>query len=276
MHAFFSKKVEFVLTFFCLIVGTVGIFKDGLQYLLLAFIIPAIILLVVLSRRYRNIPIPTGQNLGIDQADQLIYEAVEISQYPICAHLSTSHCTGVAIAALAARTILRNIEHLQDMIIERQIQMQDETDFTPDVVERHIQRLRRIQAIITGLLSKSNILVFCYNKINGSNLVIESLHKIRRNLDQDIIEKLEEFYKCIPKKVGRHMVDVRWGPLIKNRITVEAPRLLAKIGRSIVDIQEPARAILKKLESDWGRDIIYLHKDSLCTPPNHRIITVGM
>jgi hypothetical protein len=221
-------------------------------------------------QRWRNIPVSNDLYLGLEQTDRLIYEAVEPIQYPVCCHESISHSIGVAIAALAARAVLKSIEYLQSMIHERQLLMQNETDFKPDVVEKHLGRLRRIQAIITGLLSKSNIWITCYNDVNNSSEVIRSLHRIRRELDENIVEKLEEFFKSIPKKVGRHVVDVKWGPLIENRITIEAPRLLAKIHRSILDIQQPAREILRKLEGDWEKDIIYIHKDQLCTPPDTR------
>jgi hypothetical protein len=270
MRAFLGRKVGLVLTVLSLIVGLFGVFRDDEQYLLCAFIVPAAIVLVVVLRRWRNIPVSNGQYLELDQADRFVYQAVEPIQYPVCAHESVSHSIGAAIAALAARAVLRSIELLLSMILERQIQMQNETDFTPDVVERHIERLRRIQAIVTGLLSKSNIWVKCYGEMSDSKLVIESLHEIRRKLDEDMVEKLEEFYRSIPKKVGRHQVDPRWGPLIKTRITVAAPRSLSQIQKEVQDVWRPARDILKELDGDWTRDIGRLHKDQICTPPSLR------
>ncbi len=262
------RKVQASLIFgtLSIVVGLIGAWSEERKYYLVALVVLSAILCLLLLRRWRDIPVSGTRYLDQGKADVMVAKAVTLTQYPICTHLSVSHATGVAVGTLAARTVLASIKHFEDMLDERQNQMRRETDFTADVVLKHLNRLRRIQAILTGLLSPSNCWMACYLEIEEAHPVFDALDTVRRRLEEDIVDSLEAFYRGIPRRVGRHYQDERWGPRIQRRICSEIPQALVDIQHTIKESAEPAGIIVEKLEIDWQRNIAYLHRDRACMP----------
>jgi hypothetical protein len=216
----------------------------------------------------RNIPVKGDRNLDNGRAGEMLASAVNLKsfQYPLCAHLTVIHTNGTAIAALTARSIFISIRYLQGMLLQREKEMLDELIFTPDVVETHLRRLRRIQSISSGLVSRGNLLSQCYCQILNADDIYAVLEKVSKKLDEEIVEKIDEFYKSIDINVGRHQQVEPWKSKIHNLIKEEIPPLLAELSRVLFDTDERAANLLKGFEDDWQHDLTFLWKDHLCQP----------
>lgn len=261
-----TLRISLLLSVLSVVAGYIGAFAVGKQYVLMILTVPAVLLFVITIQRWQNVHTPEGCYLDVERANIMVATAVKPTEYPLCAHMTVTHTNGVAVAALAARVIVTSIKHLQGMLIQREKEMQGELIFTPDVVETHLRRLRRIQAITAGLVSGGNLLVQCYCQIPNGAEIVKSLDDVRGKLDHNLVEKLEEFYKGFPKKVNRHEEVEPWRSRIKELIVVEAPIKLTEVLDILFEVEEPARMLLRDLEVDWQRDLTFLSRDTLCKP----------
>lgn len=261
-----TLRISLLLSVLSVLTGYIGAFAAGKHYMLLVLTIPAVLLFIITLQRWQNVRIPEDSYMDGENADIMVATAVRPTEYPLCAHLTVTHTNGVSIAAIAARAVFTSIKYLQGMLIQREKEMQGELMFTPDVVETHLRRLRRIQAITAGLVSGGNFLVQCYCRIPNSTKIVKSIDSVRIKLDRNIVEKIEEFCKGIPKEVNRHEEVEPWRSRIKQLIKVETPSESTEVLDILFKVEEPAKNLLRSLEIDWQRDLRFLSVDTLCKP----------
>ena len=259
-----SPKTNLLLSALSVLAGYVGVFALG-PYTLTILTIPAVILFVLSLRAIRNIPVPTERHLKPDLAKMMVRTAVEPLDYPLCAHLCTDHSNGVAVAAMASRTILTSVKYLQRMLIQREEEMQGELIFTGAVIERHLRRLERIESITSGLITGGNLSNQCYKKIsNVAEEVCNNLTQVSEKLYNDTIVRLRELLETVPtdpKKITKSQKEE-----IKSVIKVQIPHVLTMISDMLYNAGEHAKQVLKELENDWHDDLMFLWNDGLCKP----------
>ena len=258
-----SPKANLLLSSLSVIAGYVGVFTLG-PYMLTILTVPAVILFVLSLRAIRNVSVPKERHLEPNFANMMVTTAVEPKDYPLCAHSCVVHSNGVAVAALAGRTVLTSIKYLQKMLRQREEEMQGELIFTAAVVERHLRRLERIQSITSGLTSGGNLSNQCYKQISKAEEVCDKLMQVREKLYGDTIVKLREFLETIPiepKEITKSKEEE-----IKSMIKNKIPLVLTKVLDTLYSAEENAKQILENLESDWHDDLMFLWNDGHCKP----------
>jgi len=263
-----SSRITLLLTTLCLVISYVAVISQHpeMWYILVILSFLSFVVFMLLLPHRKNIPVTGDRYLGNDCAGVMVATAVNPAEYPLCADLTVMHANGAAVAAIAARAISTSIQHLLGMLLQRQEEMQEELMFTPDVVERHLKRLRRIQAIVSGVVSRANLIIQCYCQIPDAVEIYNKLDKLRQKLDDNVLEKIDEFYKSIPDNVDRHGEVDPWKTKIHDLIKEEIPHVLTRLLRNLFEVEEPARILLEKLESDWQRDLRYFWERELCRP----------
>jgi len=265
-----SRRINLLLTVLSLIVSYVAVIWQApkLWYVLIIITIPACIVFTVLLPRRRNIPVKGTRNLDYRLASEMLASAVNLRsyQYPLCTHLTVIHTNGTAVTAIMARAISTSIRYLHGMLLQRQEEMQKELIFTPDVVERHLKRLRRIQAIASGMVSQANLIIKCYCQLPDAAEIYNKLDKVSQELDDDVLEKMDDFYKGIPGNIGRHVEVEPWKTKIHDLIKEQIPRVLIRQLRTLFEAEEPAVNLHRSFEDDWHNDLMQLRGDQLCKP----------
>ena len=260
-----TPRISLLLSALSVLAAYVGAFALG-AYMLVLLTIPAVILFVLSLKRYHNVHVSRGGHLSSELADTLVNTAVDPREYPLCAHLTVTHSNGVAIAAMIARVTLTSIKHLQKMLFQRVEEMQGELMFTREVVERHLTRLQRIQSIASVLVSGGNLQSRCYCEIPDAAGICNVLDEVRKKLDHDVIQKMQHFGESIPEDTESPENIELWRERIRTLIQVEIPSVLTEVLESLYKVEKPANKLVKKLETDWERDLRFLWEDHLCKP----------
>lgn len=281
-----SPKINLFLTILSIVLSYSLVLWQApkLWYVLLILTVPAIVLFFLSLARWRNVPLEGDRYLNNENANRMVVSAVNPRlRYPLCAHLTVMHANGTTVATKMARTMLRTIHYLVDILLSHERDMQIELIFSPDVVEKHLSKMRRDQGIISGLVRSWEPLNRDYQLIPEAIQVYQVLASLSEELHNNVIIKMDVFCKKMPGVVKRDIHDFyygkinkvknperaeEWRSLIQKLLTEVAP-ILTGLVQKLRAAEAIARDSLEQLETDWEHDLSFLWQDPLCKPvPN--------
>lgn len=281
-----TPKISLFISLLSFAIGTtLALVKvPGMWYIPLILSIPTVLIFIFTIQRWTVIPLRGPRFLNEDTAYQILGEAVYMNpkENPICWHLTIMHANGIAIASKLAETILCTIKHLQKIILGRSGNMQREGISTVSKIRIHLDRLRRIDAIITGVVTEENTTTKSYRNIQEGNNVYKLLKEGRDLLRENILDIMDNFCDKVPLEVNEELVKFHllsrddselskeageWRDSINKLMVQNVPAELTKIvNDKLIEADKLASSILDKLRKDWFTDLRFIWSDSICRP----------
>lgn len=278
-----TPKISLFISILSLVVGTgLALGKDiQLWYIPLTLSVPTILIFLFTIQRRRPIQSRSDGFLNQDKAFQMLSEAVSLEPLtnPFCWHLTIMHANGTAVAARVAETMLSTTQLLREIILKRIGNMQAEHLNTADKIKFHLGRIRRVEAIIAGVVTKDNTATKSYCLIHEGEKVCNLLSE-GRDLFDEIVNNMDDFSNKIPPDISKELEEFyllsfddsklsqdarKWKHSISILMKQDIPAKLVKIiENNLIDAEKLAKIVLDKLRQDWFNHLKFVWNDPIC------------